>query len=267
MSREHPVGEELQDLLDGRVAGPPRAAMEAHLAQCPSCQEELAVLARARTEARRLPPLAQPADLATRISRALDVEDRASSLAAGARPAPSAIPHRWWLVASGLIAAALAALVIRSSTNGDLPTSVARDFAGYREAQLALELQTEDPVALERFFGARGIAFHVRVFDLAMMRYRLIGGRVHRLAGRPTAFFAYAGPDTTPVICEMYEGTLVELPGDAEQRVHNGMTFRIYRMHGMTLVFWQEGAVVCVLASEGATDEVIQLAYAKAAKV
>jgi hypothetical protein len=35
----------------------------------------------------------------------------------------------------------------------------------------------------------------------------------------------------------------------------------------MTLVFWQEGAVVCVLASEGNTDEVVQLAYAKDVKV
>jgi len=144
---------------------------------------------------------------------------------------------------------------------------VARDFAGYRDARLALELRTGDPAALERFFAERGIAFPTRVFDLAMMRYRLAGGRVHRVAGRPSAFFAYAGPDATPLICEMYRGTLAELPGAAERHVHDGITFRIYRVGVVTLVFWQEGAVVCVLASEGNTDEVVQLAYAKAMRL
>ena len=47
----------------------------------------------------------------------------------------------------------------------------------------------------------------------------------------------------------------------ASGSVHDGITFRIYRVNGMTLVFWQEGAMVCVLASERSTDEVVQLAY------
>lgn len=265
MSRDHPLGEELQDLLDGRVAGPPRAAIQAHLARCPGCQQELAVLARAHTAARGLSPLPQPADLAARITRVLDTEDRPS--APGRGLAPRATARRWWLVPSGLIAAAaLVAFLIRSSANRDLPTSVTRDLADYREAHIALDLQTDDPTTLEHFFASRGIAFHVRVFDLTMMRYRLVGGRVHRLAGRPTAFYAYAGPDTLPVICEMYGGTLVELPADTEHRIHDGVTFRIYRVRGMTLVFWQEGTVVCVLASEGSSDDVIQLAFAKATK-
>jgi len=264
MNDDHRFGEELQDLLDGRLADPARAEIAAHVARCPRCREELAVLERARAAARGLPPLAQPADLAVQIARALDAEDRASAPGRTRRR----LPHRWPFVAAGLIAAAvLVALLLLPSATVDLPAAVARDFAGYRDARLALELRTGDPTALERFFAERGIAFPTRVFDLAMMQYRLAGGRVHRVAGRPSALFAYTGPDAAPLICEMYGGTLAQLPRAAQQRVRDGITFRIYRVGGMTLVFWQEGAVVCVLASQRNTDEVVQLAYAKAVRI
>jgi anti-sigma factor RsiW len=263
MNHDHPLGEELQDLLDGRLAEPARAEMAAHVAQCPRCREELAVLERARAAARGLLPLAQPADLAGRIASVLDAADRTSAPGATRRR----LSHRWRFVAAGLVAAAalVALLILRSAV--DLPGAVARDFAGYRDGRLALQLRTGDPAALEHFFAERGVAFPTRVFDLAMMQYRLAGGRVHRLAGRASALFAYTGPDAAPLICEMYGGSLAELPRAAEQRVHDGITFHVYRVSRMTLVFWQEGAVVCVLASEGNTDEVVQLAYAKAVRV
>ena len=35
----------------------------------------------------------------------------------------------------------------------------------------------------------------------------------------------------------------------------------------LTLVLWQEGGVVCVLATDAESEAVIQLAYAKAVKV
>ncbi|HKW40124.1 MAG TPA: zf-HC2 domain-containing protein [Gemmatimonadales bacterium] len=268
MNDEHYLGEELQDLLDGRLEAPARAAVEAHVAQCPRCRQELAVLERGRAAARGLRPLTQPPDLAVRIASALDAEDRGSTPSA-AGSARQRIRRRSPLIAAGLVAAAgvLVALLLRPSVTTDLAAAAARDFAAYQEARLALELRTADPATLERFFAERGITFPTRVFDLAMMQYRLTGGRVHRLAGRPSALFAYAGPDPAQLICEMYQGTLAELPGAPEERVHNGIIFRIYRVNGITLVFWQEGAVVCVLASDGGTDEVVQLAYAKAVRI
>jgi len=261
MSDDRHFGEELQDLLDGRLAESARAEIAAHVARCPQCGHELAELERGRAAARSLPALALPADLAGRIARALDGEDGAST-----RHAQRNISPRWRFIAAGLIAAAvLIALLLLPSATGSLPSAVASDFAGYRDAPLALELRTGDPSTLERFFADRGIPIHV--FDLAMMQYRLMGGRVHGLRGRRSALFAYAGPNGVPVICEMYGGTLAELPDGAEERIHDGITFRIYHVRGVTLVFWQEGAIVCVLASEQNTDQVLQLAYAKALKI
>jgi hypothetical protein len=65
----------------------------------------------------------------------------------------------------------------------------------------------------------------------------------------------------------MFEGATGELPPAAEQREHDGIQFRIYRSAGLTLVFWQEGSIVCALAADGDPEEAIQLAYAKAVKV
>jgi hypothetical protein len=64
----------------------------------------------------------------------------------------------------------------------------------------------------------------------------------------------------------MYEGRFAELPPADEVRRHDGMTFQVYRAGRLTLVFWQEGDMVCVLASDAESEEVIQLAYAKAVK-
>jgi hypothetical protein len=69
------------------------------------------------------------------------------------------------------------------------------------------------------------------------------------------------------VVAGVYEGRLAELPRPDAVREHNGITFHVYPAGGLTLVFWHEGAVVCVLASDAESEAVIQLAYAKAVKV
>jgi hypothetical protein len=41
----------------------------------------------------------------------------------------------------------------------------------------------------------------------------------------------------------------------------------MYREGDVTVVFWQEGSVVCVLAANGDAGAAIKLAYAKAVRV
>jgi len=59
---------------------------------------------------------------------------------------------------------------------------------------------------VESLYARGGIDFRTRVFDLGMMQYRLVGGRIHRFAGRPSALFAYRGPEGRDLVCQMYEG-------------------------------------------------------------
>ena len=118
----------------------------------------------------------------------------------------------------------------------------------------------------DRNFARSGLPFATRVFDLRMMGHALAGGRVHRLGSVPSALFVYRGAQGDLVVCQMYEGRLEALRPASEERTHNGVRFRVYREGDLTLVFWQEGNVICVLAAAGDPESAVQLAFAKAAK-
>ncbi len=62
----------------------------------------------------------------------------------------------------------------------------------------------------------------------------------------------------------MFLGRPEQLPEADEVREHNGIRFHIYRKDGVTLAFWKEGSVLCVLVSDIDSEELIQLAFAKA---
>ena len=250
--------EELQDLLDGRLAEAQRAEVEAHLANCARCRREVAALEWSKRELSAVwETEGAPADLHLRLRAALDAEDR--------RSRPVTWRRRAW-IGTALGAAAAAVLLVRARLAVPLPDRVADDFRAFADGTERLAIQSADPKAVEAYFAANGTAFPTRVLDLAMMRYQVVGGRVHRLDGRVSALFAYRGPGDVPLVCQMYEGEMSELPATADVRENNGIPFRIYESGNVTLVFWPEGEVMCVLASTIPRDEVVQLAFAKAMK-
>jgi len=153
-------------------------------------------------------------------------------------------------------------------TKLELPAAVAQDYRRYKAGKLPLLLQTEDVRETEKFFSEEGITFQTRVFDLGMMNYRLVGGRVHQLINRRSALFVYRGEGNKILVCQMYPGHVTELlPAGVVRRENKGIEFYIYRINGLTVVFWQEGAVTCVLSSDINPEEVVQLAFAKAVKI
>jgi anti-sigma factor RsiW len=256
----HPPGEDIQDMLDGRLVSARRAEIEAHVADCPRCRETLATLSWARQAAAQLPVQEPPPELMKRVALALDRE---------ARPAPRAarsLRRIGWVLVLGTAAAVVILFFVRPRPT-DLPGAVAHTYAAYTSAALQLDTATGDGPALQAFFARHGISFATRVFNLDMMGYHLMGGRTHALGHRPGALFVYQDASGRALLCQMYEGTLAQLPAGGEAREHNGIGFRVYRSGNLTLVFWQEGAVVCVLAADTPTEEVLQLAYAKAVKV
>ena len=166
----------------------------------------------------------------------------------------------------GLSAAAaglLASVYLRRGH--DLPADVIDSFKAYKAGRRPLDVTTADPATLEQFFGTP-LDFHTRVFDLGMMNYRLIGGRADRLGHHPAALYVYAGPDNRRLQCQMYRGTLAELPQPSERRANNDTTFFVYSRDVHTAVFWSEGDVVCVLVSDMPAEDTIALAFAKATK-
>jgi DNA-binding transcriptional ArsR family regulator len=57
-----------------------------------------------------------------------------------------------------------------------------------------------------------------------------------------------------------------ELPPPPSERVDDGIAFHVHAREGLTLVFWPEADVLCVLVSDGEPEALLQLAFAKAMK-
>ena len=252
--------EELQDLLDGRLAEPRRAEVAAHVESCPRCRKELAALEWVKREALAVvgeSPM--PVGLTARVRATLDAEDQ--------KTRPVAWRRRTWVAAVALAAAALVVVFVRTRDTATLPELAADDFRAFDAGTAPLAIESADPKVVQAWFARNGAPFVTRVIDLGMMQYRLAGGRVHRLGAHTSALFAYRGPGNVALVCEMYEGRTADLPPVADVREHDGITFRVYRVENLTLVFWQEGDVVCVLASSIPLEEVVQLAFAKAVRI
>ncbi|MEO6723896.1 MAG: anti-sigma factor [Blastocatellia bacterium] len=270
--------EEMQELLDNRLNHEARLEVEQHLASCAECRQEFEALQWTKQFShQQFAPRSVPAKLEENILQALALEEGYFVV----KPIP------WWqqrraILAYGFVLLAGVALtlsyfVFRTAHRqpleqpvelASLPLAVARDYQNYQAEKLPLMLQTANVKAMELFFSAQGIAFDTRVFDLGMMNYRLAGGRIHQLLNRQSALFVYRGKDGKILLCQMYPGQVTELPpSGASLRENKGIRFYIYRVNGLTAAFWQEGTVTCVLASDIAPEEVIQLAFAKAMKV
>lgn len=265
-AQNHPT-EELQDAIDGRLDARQQAALDLHLAVCAACRREMAALQWTKAQLARAARTGDvPDDLDALVRRALNEEDRQAERPAGARSRPATrLALRKWLAA----AAALVAIVwvVRSVWPPAAPAQAAADFRAFVSGAVPLEIQTADPSVLEARLQAAGLPFAVRVFDFGMMNYALAGGGVHRIAARPGAVFAYRSSDGRAVVCRMYEGDAEQLPAPTDRRRQNDIEFLVYRDRDLTIVFWEEGNVLCVLVADGDPEAAIQLAFAKAVKV
>jgi anti-sigma factor RsiW len=266
MSAEmHPV-EDLQLLLEGRLPKERSAALDTHLAGCARCRVELDAIERVRSTLRAsLPSQPVPEDVSKRIFAAIEAEARA---AGHARPEALDVSRRVFVKRAGAlaIAAGLVALLARLRPRGPIATATA-DFRRFSSEGSTLDLTTTVPSALEAFFRTRDIGFSARVFDFGMMGYVLEGGSVRSMSGRDSALFAYRGADGLGLVCQMYPGSLENLEEAASERLINGIDFRVYERDGFTLVFWEEGPIVCVLATEEGPASALDLAVAKAIRV
>jgi len=253
----------LQDALDQRLDSAQLHELEAHLAGCDHCRRELESLRWTKACARSAPSFEHPPDLEARLRRALDEEDRGRGGAAAPR---SPVRSFWpWLTA----AAALAAAIWMGGRfwTSSIPEAFAKEFRALRTNALPLEIESEDPGELEAYFSRSGLPFPMRVFDLGMMAYHLEGATVRPVKGDPGALVAYRGPEGRSLLCRMYLGRLNDLSEPMDRRTNDGIAFHIYRDSDLTLVFWEEGAVVCVLVGDGDPEAVVQLAFAKAVRV
>lgn len=256
--------DELQDWLDGRLDAATCDLVEQHVETCAECRREYEAMAWTKQSVTKHFPAAEaPAALRASILQAIH-NDAVPTDAETAQPS-------FWRRRGRPILAAAAVLVVTAllvfvwfSRRADLPTEVAQDFKAYQAQQLALELNTADVKEMESYFATHGVGFDTRVFDLGMMQYQLVGGRVQKPGRAPRAMFVYQGAANQKLVCQMFVGRVSDLPKGATLRENKGLQFHTYQRDGLTAVFWPEGAILCVLVSDLEPEQVVQLAFAKA---
>ena len=259
--------DELQDWLDGRLDAETCSEVERHVEICAECRREYeAMWWTKKFAARQFSATPAPAELREKVLQSFQMDDSPSD-AAPAQPAFWRKRLQPMLAAAAVLVTAAVLTFIYFLKPPNLPAVMAQDYRAYQAQKLALELSTGDVKQMEAFFAGHGVPFNTRVFDLGMMNYQLVGGRVQRPGRQPRALFVYRGLTNQQLVCQMYAGQVGQLPKGATLRENKGIKFYTYQTKGVTAVFWQEGAVVCVLVSDIAPEEVVQLAFAKATTI
>ena len=171
-------------------------------------------------------------------------------------------------MAAGAAAAAvlLWTLVAPRIAGPSLPVQIAATYRAYTAGTIALAVRTSDVAEVEAFFRRSDLGFETRVFDLNMMGYRVEGGSLSVIDGRRSALFAYRGPGGETLLCQMYQADTAGLPAPTRRVTRNAIEFLVYTTGSLTVVFWQEGELVCVLVGEGDSQAILELAAAKAVK-
>lgn len=267
----HPTGA-LHELADGRLAGADRQRVEEHLRECQICRADWEAIAAVKRAVARLPAPSMPSGLEAKVKSALADQPTAADLRVGQAdathegptPISAQVRRKRWMLPLGVAAALLVGVVLWWRAVPSLPARVAATVADYNAQRLVVTTTEGDAVRLGAYFAER-LDFPVRVFDLGMMGFAIDGGRVHTVGSHRSALWAYRGAAGW-LLCQMYTGRTAELPVPSETRNANGFAFLVYHEGGGTQVFWQEGDVVCVLASYLPSEDVVQLAIAKAMK-
>ncbi len=176
-----------------------------------------------------------------------------------------------WLAAAVLGLALLATWYFAphrtpAPARADLAARAAAALEAIGRGEAPLESRVAQPAALEAYFAGRGLGFRARVLDLAMMGWTVEGGSVVDLGDRRAVVFTYTDAAGRRVLCTMFPGRIGELPAATEEArfERNGITFVVVRRAGETIVFWDEGAVLCALRGDLPRDELVALAVAKA---
>jgi mycothiol system anti-sigma-R factor len=247
--------EQLYWYLDGELAPEEAQAVERHLQECASCQQEVAAhrrlqaMLRAALEEEEMPVQLWPA-----IQQRLAQE--------GVPTRPETRRSTWWRVWLG--AGAMAALLLliwigRSWLTSPMPTVVQEMVDSHIRTRLMVApyIQVPDqPEAIQAWFRGR-VEFAVPVPNLPQAHYRFQGVRVNYFLNRRVAELAYT-TGTHPLSFFILAEPSLRLT--APHTVRAGQrTFYVQQRKGYTAVLWKEGDMVCGLVSDLQAAELVSL--------
>jgi len=188
----------LHALIDGELDAGHARDVEAHVATCPACAEELKTFRAMRaTIAEASLKQAAPAQLRSRIETALALP-----------PARVAAPRQSWLAAvrtswqnffggfavgtalSAAVAASLVIAVIHNDQNQQIAGDIVSAHLRSLQAGHLTDVETSDQHTVKPWFNGK-LDVAPPVIDLTAQGFTLIGGRLDYINGQPVASIVY----------------------------------------------------------------------------
>jgi anti-sigma factor RsiW len=233
-----------QAFIDGEVSGAEATAAERHIETCADCQAFCADAA-AVSDAVRLSATrhAAPADLQRRVAAALDAAERTD--------APSTLDaarlrrRSFWRGAFGGagitgLAAGIALLVSLPPSPASLADGITKAHTDALMSGRTIAVVSSDHHTVKPWFAGR-IDISPPVRDFAAEGFKLAGGRLDKVAGRPAAVLAYQHG--------RHEVDLY-VWADRGQPLPTGAV-----RHGYHLMFWRQGDLAYAAVSDTAAGE------------
>jgi anti-sigma factor RsiW len=229
----------VQAYFDGELDANEVSAVLGHLEGCERCRSLLADLDRGRNVLRRMPDIAAPPELRTRIGKLLDVA--AEPPAAKARSGAWSFRAFWLGAFAGLGAAALAAsaillVLLPAASSPLLDGLLAAHLSSLTPDHLISVASSERHTVKPWFAGRADVSPTVR--DFAPQGFVLAGGRVDALPGARAAVMVYRrGRHVINVFT--WPDTHIALPRDTTR-------------NGYHMLFWRVGDVAyCAVSDTG----------------
>jgi len=247
--------EQLYWYLDGELAPEEAQAVERHLQECTSCQQEvtahrrLQAMLRAALEEEEMPVQLWPA-----------IQQRLAQEGVPIRP-ETRRSTRWrvWLGAGAMAALLLLIWIGRSWLTAPMPTVVQEMVDSHIRTRLMVAPYTQvpdQPEAIQAWFRGR-VEFAVPVPNLPQAHYRFQGVRVNYFLNRRVAELSYT-TGTHPLSFFILAEPSLTLT--APHTVRAGKrTFYVQQRKGYTAVLWKDGDMVCGLVSDLQAAKLVSL--------
>lgn len=223
----------LEPYGDGELNADERLAVEAHLAGCLACQEQIGQHRRCRLLLRRQPRESAPPELRARVVR------RIRATAAGQAMRRGLIP-----VAAGALLALAGAWAGLSHLGGGTsrPSTLVADLVAthvaYSQIDAPVEMASRDAPLVAGWFRER-MGLRVTVPDYSPAGIHLLGGRIAEMRGRPAAYLLY---EKGHILISVFMVPGVRfVPAGTRAVTYRGATYDTSEVDGQRVVLWSDG--------------------------